>query len=122
MATNSPSRMETLRKSLGTLKTPLSPKLRRRRHSSGGADSDDSLSVSQAETVSDHSDVEIRLHTLQDELQRRMTTAARLKKQVRDRGIDRNGATLFKLISYFHVKNDVRRHTFVNFLKHSLQL
>jgi hypothetical protein len=50
-----------------TLKPPLSPKSstasRRRRHSS--AESDDSINVSQAETVSDHSDMEIRISALQ---------------------------------------------------------
>jgi hypothetical protein len=80
----SPSKMQNLKKIMGTtLKTPLSPKLRRR-HSS--ADSDDSLSVSQAETVSDHSDVEIRINVLQDELQRRMMTAAKLKRQQKSKG------------------------------------
>ena len=83
VSVTSPSKMESLKKSIGTtLKTPLSPKLRRR-HSS--ADSDDSLSVSQPETMSDHSDVEIRITTLQDELKRRMMTAAKLKKQQRSK-------------------------------------
>ena len=54
--------------SLGpTLKPPLSPKAsttsRRRRHSS--AESDDSFNVSQAETISDHSDTDIRISALQ---------------------------------------------------------
>ncbi len=85
----SPSKMQKVKQSLGaTLKTPLSPKVqpagrsqKRRRHSS--ADSDDSQqgAVSHSETVSDHSDVEIRINVLQDELQRRMMTAAKLKKQ-----------------------------------------
>ena len=42
----SPSKIESFKRTMGTtLKTPLSPKLTRRRHSS--ADSDDSMSVSQ---------------------------------------------------------------------------
>jgi hypothetical protein len=47
------------------LKPPLSPKSthRRRRHSS--AESDDSVNVSVAETISDHSDMEIRISALQ---------------------------------------------------------
>lgn len=54
--------------SLGpTLKPPLSPKSsqqnRRRRHSS--AESDDSINVSIAETISDQSDVDIRISALQ---------------------------------------------------------
>ena len=80
------------------LKTPLSPKRtmpmhrtrKRSRHSS--ADSEDSmmsnneiLSTSQVETVSsavsDQSDLEIRVHTLKDELRERMRTAAKLKKE-----------------------------------------
>ena len=87
-APTSPSKMQNLKKTMGaTLKTPLSPKgtsgggggVGRKRHSS--ADSDDSQSVSHSETVSDHSDVEIRINVLQDELRRRMMTAAKLKKQ-----------------------------------------
>ena len=89
-APTSPSKMQNLKKTMGaTLKTPLSPKGTsgggggggggRKRHSS--ADSDDSQSVSHSETVSDHSDVEIRINVLQDELRRRMMTAAKLKKQ-----------------------------------------
>ena len=90
-APTSPSKMQNLKKTMGaTLKTPLSPKGAsgggggaggRKRHSS--ADSDDSQSVSHSETVSDHSDVEIRINALQDELRRRMMTAAKLKKQQR---------------------------------------
>ena len=89
-APTSPSKMQNLKKAMGApLKTPLSPKATsgggggggRRRHSS--ADSDDSQSVSHSETVSDHSDVEIRINALQDELRRRMMTAAKLKKQQR---------------------------------------
>ena len=69
------------------IKTPLSPKRTylRKRHSS--ADSEESLgmaSASQVETMSsagDQSDLEIRVQTLQDELGRRMKTAAKLKKE-----------------------------------------
>ena len=88
-STTSPSKIQSLKKSMGTtLKSPLSPKMAptsaRRRHSS--ADSDDSQSVpSQAETISDHSDVEIRISVLQDELKRRMITAAKLKRQQRSK-------------------------------------
>lgn len=80
---SSPSKMDSLKKSFGSLKTPLSPKLSqtRRRHSS--ADSDESMSLSQADTISDHSDVDIRIQTLQDELKRRMATASKLKRQQR---------------------------------------
>ena len=78
--------------SAATIKTPLSPKrtsirqlANRRRHSS--AESEDSISfisTSQVETVSsagDQSDLELRVHTLKDELKEREKTAARLKKQ-----------------------------------------
>jgi hypothetical protein len=50
------------------------------RRQSGG-DSDDSLSISQGETISDHSDVEIRINTLQDDLRHRLLTVAKLKRQ-----------------------------------------
>ena len=74
------------------LKAPLSPKsnhklrsplsVLRRRHSS--ADSDDSVSVvSQPDT--DHSDMEIRIGALQEELKRRKATVATLKKQQADK-------------------------------------
>ena len=86
----SPSKMESLKKTLGTtLKTPLSPKSSsggaggsgRRRHSS--ADSEESISLSHSE---DHSsDIEIRINALRDELTQRMRMAARLKQQQRQK-------------------------------------
>ena len=100
------SRKENLKKKIGshvsTLKAPLSPKSSRKfgsslsnisfganlstprkRHSSAGSSTDESLSISQAETVSsDHSgDMEIRISTLQEELRRRVMTANKLKRQ-----------------------------------------
>ena len=100
------SRKESLRKKVGNhvtpLKAPLSPKSSRKfgsslsnislgggslsstrkRHSSAGSSTDDSLSISQAETISsDHSDMEIKINTLQDELKRRVITANKLKRQ-----------------------------------------
>eukprot|EP00095_Tigriopus_kingsejongensis_P009069 maker-scaffold308_size214241-snap-gene-1.46 protein:Tk09069 transcript:maker-scaffold308_size214241-snap-gene-1.46-mRNA-1 annotation:"centrosome-associated protein 350-like" len=80
---SSPSKMDSLKKSFGSLKTPLSPKLGAHRRRRSSAESDESLSISQADTVSDHSDVDIRIHTLQDELKKRMLTAAKLKRQQR---------------------------------------
>ena len=105
--TSSPtSRKENLKKKIGghvtPLKAPLSPKsskrlgpskspknftagvfsTTRKRHSSAGSSTDDSLSISQAETISsDHSDMEIRINTLQEELKKRMMTANKLKRQ-----------------------------------------
>ena len=99
------SRTDSLKKKIGghvaALKAPLSPKSSRKfgsslsntssgggifpsrmRHSSAGSSTDDSLSISQADTISsDHSDMEIRISTLQEELKRRMTTANKLKRQ-----------------------------------------
>ena len=97
------SRKENLKKKIGAhvapLKAPLSPKSSRKfgsslsnissglssarkRHSSAGSSTDDSLSISQAETISsDHSDMEIRITTLQEELKRRVMTANKLKRQ-----------------------------------------
>ena len=86
------SKIDTFKKQLGAaaLKTPLSPKRNvslksrnRKRHSS--AESEDSQSVfSQSEVVSsagDQSDLEIRINALQDELEKRMKTAEKLKKE-----------------------------------------
>ncbi len=98
----SPSKMESLKRNLGTaLRTPLSPKSgpsaaagivgaaptagSRRRHSS--ADSEDSVSLSHSEEHS--SDIEIRINALRDELTRRMKTAARLKQQQRQKNRER---------------------------------
>ena len=100
------SRKENLKKKIGnnvsTLKAPLSPKSSRKfgsslsnisfatnlstprkRHSSAGSSTDESLSISQADTVSsDHSgDMEIRISTLQEELRKRVMTANKLKRQ-----------------------------------------
>ena len=81
------------RQTSATIKTPLSPKrttpirpiANRRRHSSAEAeDSISFISTSQVETVSsagDQSDLELRVHTLKDELREREKTAARLKKE-----------------------------------------
>ena len=72
------------KKNVAPIKTPLSPKRTnlRKRHSS--AEDEESLSLmSHVETSSagDQSDLEIRVHTLQEDLTRRMKTAARLKKE-----------------------------------------
>jgi hypothetical protein len=85
LPTTSKTKIDSFKKHMGaaSLRAPLSPKRMdlRRRHSS--ADSEDSFSMSQAETMSsaDQSDLEIRIHTLQEELGRRMKTAAKLKKE-----------------------------------------
>ena len=66
-----------------SLKLPLSPKSNRklktfrRRHSS--ADSDDSLSLASHDASSDHSDMEIRISVLKEELEHRKATVAKLK-------------------------------------------
>ena len=88
------SKMDTFKKQLGaaTLKTPLSPKRNvelckknRKRHSSADESEADSISIfSQGETMSsagDQSDLEIRVNALQDALEKRMRTAAKLKKE-----------------------------------------
>ena len=109
---NSPSsRKENLKKKIGghltQLKAPLSPKSSkligsnvsqvssrsnnllptRKRHSSAGSSTDDSLSISQADTIlaSDHSDMDIRINTLQEELKRRILIANKLKRQQKAR-------------------------------------
>ena len=69
------------------IKTPLSPKRTnlRKRHSSAEDETESLSMMSHVETASsaggDQSDLEIRVNTLQEDLSRRMKTAARLKKE-----------------------------------------
>ena len=93
------SKMDTFKKQLGaaTLKTPLSPKRnvetlgarQRKRHSSADESEDSMVSVfssqgggdtTMSSTGGDQSDLEIRVNALQDELEKRMKTAAKLKR------------------------------------------
>ncbi len=65
------------------IKTPLSPKRThlRRRHSSAESEESFSMMSQVSSTPGDQSDLEIRVHALQEDLKRRMKTATKLKKE-----------------------------------------
>ena len=70
----------SFKSSLSPKKTSIQSPAPRLRHSSAESGDD---SHAHQDTSSDHSDIEIRIAALQEQLQHRMITAARLKKEQR---------------------------------------
>ncbi|KAK9499709.1 hypothetical protein O3M35_002704 [Rhynocoris fuscipes] len=103
------------RKSLAALKLPLSPRVTilKRRHSSG---SDESILFSQNETLSDQSDMEVRVSALQQQLKMRKVELEKLRKEYNKSQRERLKAKEQALINQIHVYD-----TYIEQLKNELQ-
>ena len=99
------------------IKTPLSPKRTnlRKRHSSAEDETESLSMMSHVETASsaggDQSDLEIRVNTLQEDLSRRMKTAARLKKEQKTARRERLKVQFFSNFSCMFL-NDKKKFQF----------
>ncbi|XP_073975607.1 uncharacterized protein isoform X3 [Rhodnius prolixus] len=103
------------RKSMAALKVPLSPRVTilKRRHSSG---SDDSILFSQNETLSEQSDMEVRVSALQQQLKMRKAELEKLRKEFNKSQIERLRAKEQSLINQIQAYD-----TYIEQVKQELQ-
>uniref|UniRef100_A0A0A9YC78 Uncharacterized protein n=1 Tax=Lygus hesperus TaxID=30085 RepID=A0A0A9YC78_LYGHE len=84
------------------LKVPLAPRVTiiKRRHSSG---SDESMLLSQNDTLSEQSDVEVRVSALEQQLRHRKSELAKLKREYQKNQKERLRSTEKNLINQIHL-------------------
>ncbi|XP_014261542.1 uncharacterized protein LOC106673789 isoform X2 [Cimex lectularius] len=95
------SRVQYKRKPMTILKSPLSPRVTilKRRYSTG---SDESITLSQNDTLSEQSDMEIRVSALQHQLKQRKNELEKLRKEYHKSQRERLRAKEQSLISQIH--------------------
>ncbi|CAA9994744.1 unnamed protein product [Nesidiocoris tenuis] len=99
-ATGSPFFTKAMR--MPMIKTPLSPRVTivKRRHSSG---SDESMLLSQNDTLSEPSDVDVRVSALEQQLRHRKSELAKLKREYQKNQKERLRSTERNLINQIQV-------------------